>query len=874
MNFHIITKTMEKDPLDLKIFHKRGFERRVCKRCGARFWSMDERETCGEFPCDPYTFIDSPVMKKPMDFYEMMENFLRFFEERGHKIINRYPVVARWRKDVFLVNASIYDFQPHVTSGQVPPPANPLVVPQPCIRMVDIDDVGKTGRHLTSFVMLGHHAFNYPEEYKYWKDETVEYALQFLESLGVDPHLVTFKEKPWIGGGNGGYAVEVIVAGLELATLVFMEFKEDPNGEIEIEGKRFVPMPLKVVDTGYGLERFVWASKASPSVFDAIYSDTMDFIISRCGIVKPENYREIVKRFVSVEEKERLDEEIAKRFRPEEVAFIEKLRKIHVIADHTRTIVFMLNDGIVPSNSKAGYLARMVIRRFFRVMEDLGLHESMDEIINFQFAKFSKQLDQQMLPIILDILHVEYERYRETVTKGIAIVERLLREKGITLEKLVELYDTHGIQPEIVAERARSMGVVIQIPENFRSIVASRHERQEVEKEEQKMLKFPPTDLLYYKDPYMREFDAVVLHSSEGTLILDRTCFYPEGGGQPGDTGYITCDGKTYRVKGVTKYGDVVVHHVEGNVDCRKVHGTIDWERRYRLMKNHTATHILLYSCRKVLGKHVWQSGAQKDEFLSRLDITHYKKITRKEMEEIEKEALRVIMENVPVESMWMERNQAEALYGFKLYEGGIPPGRTIRVVKIGDYDAEGCGGTHVSRTGEIGFIKILREERIQDGVSRIIFSSGDGALRIVHQTEDILYQASNVLRVGREELPGAVKRFFDEWKQLNKLKEKYEEKILSLQLAAILSKPVSIKGINVYTGEMEDSLIMKAAPRINEKNSIIFLHGERIGVIVNNTSIDLTENLGLNGKRNKNILILEDFTPTEVLSKLESVLK
>ena len=174
-------------------------------------------------------------------------------------------------------------------------------------------------------------------------------------------------------------------------------------------------MPLKVVDTGYGLERFVWSSSALPSVFDAIYGDTIDYVFSFLKISKPKNYNDIGRSFVSIENKERLEEELSKRMDKDSLHFIEILRKVHVIVDHTRTIVFMLNDGAVPSNSKTGYLARMIIRRYFRVLEDLGIVNYMKEIIKFQFNKFSRQLDEQMLPVILDIMDVEYERYRETL---------------------------------------------------------------------------------------------------------------------------------------------------------------------------------------------------------------------------------------------------------------------------------------------------------------------------------------------------------------------------------------------------------------------------------------------------------------------------
>lgn len=856
---------MSKDPLDLDIFHEKGFVRKTCSICGAKFWTLDRsRETCGEFPCDPYLFLEKPVMNRKLGFFEMMNEFLKFFEARGHKIIERYPVVARWRKDVFLVNASIYDFQPHVTSGQVPPPANPLVVPQPCIRMVDIDDVGRTGRHLTSFIMLGHHAFNYPDRYIYWKDTTVAYALEFLQSLGIDPNLVTFKEKPWIGGGNGGYAMEVIVAGLELATLVFMDMKEDPDGDIEIEGIKFRPMDIRVVDTGYGLERFVWASQVSPSVFDAIYSDLIDFIFNKIGLEKPEHYDEIVKSFVSIKKKddESLMTELGERLSQKGIEFdyrpfIEKLRKVHMVVDHSRTVLFMLNDGIVPSNTKAGYLARLMIRRLFKVLEDLGIEESLKDIMEMQRRKFSRMLDESMFPTILDMLSVEWDRYRETKEKGISIIDRGLKKGRIGLTTLIDLYDTYGIQPELVAERARVMGMEVSVPENFRSLVASKHERNvEEKKEEERKFDLPPTEMLY-EDAYLREFESNVIYVEDKLAVLDRTAFYPEGGGQPADRGYLEQNGKRVNVLDVQKYGNVVVHYLDGNLIPGNVRGVIDWERRSRLMKNHTATHIILYASRKVLGKHVWQAGAQKDVNSSRLDITHYRKITRDELKRIESEALKIIMEDVDVKVQWMERNEAEKLYGFKLYEGGIPPGDRIRVVRIGDYDVEGCGGTHVRKTGEIGFIKILKEERIQDGVSRITFTSGFGALEHVHHMEDNLLKAGEILRVEPDKLPNTIQRFFNEWKELKKFKEKAEGNIIKFYVEDIKSKPITVKGIKIYRGEVDKDYAMKIARQFNENGSIALIKSNGMTIVVDNTGRDIIKRLNLKGKMSGNALIL-----------------
>ncbi len=854
-----------KDPLDLDVFHEKGFVRKTCKICGAKFWTLDKsRETCGEFPCDPYLFLEKPIMNKKLDFFEMMDEFLHFFERHGHKIIERYPVVARWRKDVFLVNASIYDFQPHVTSGQVPPPANPLVVPQPCIRMVDIDDVGRTGRHLTSFIMLGHHAFNYPDKFIYWKDETVSYALGFLSSLGVDPKLVTFKEKPWVGGGNGGYAMEVIVAGLELATLVFMDMKEDPEGDIEIEGLKFKPMPMKVVDTGYGLERFVWASKVSPSVFDAIYSDLMDFIFNKINLQKPEKYDEIVKSFVSIKKKddESLMIELGQKLKEKNIdfdyrPFIEKLRKVHMVVDHSRTVLFMLNDGIVPSNTKAGYLARLMIRRLFKVLEDLGLENSLQEIMEFQRKRFSRMLDDSMFSVVMDILSVEWERYSETKVKGLAIIDKILKKGNIDLNSLVDLYDTYGIQPELVAERAKSLGIEIKVPENFRSLVASKHERNVEEKKEiEKTFNLPPTEMLY-ENAYLKEFDANVIYVENNMAVLDRTAFYPEGGGQPADHGYLEQDGKKVNVLDVQKFGNVIVHYIDGTLDKGKVRGYIDWDRRSRLMKNHTATHIILYSCRKVLGKHIWQAGAQKDVYASRLDITHYRKITRDEIKKIEKVAMDLIMENIDVTVQWMDRNEAEKLYGFKLYEGGIPPGEKIRVVKIGDYDVEGCGGTHVKKTGEIGFVKILKEERIQDGVSRIMFTSGFGALEHVQYMEDILNDASDILKVETEKLPNTVQRFFNEWKDLKKFKEKAEQEMIKYYVEKIKENPIVEKNIKIYLGIVPKDYAMRVAKQINEKNSIAIINSDSMTIVADNSGMDIIKKLKTNGKISNNILML-----------------
>jgi alanyl-tRNA synthetase len=235
-------------------------------------------KTCGEATyhgCALYTFINNPPTRRAYNLREMREAFLSFFEKRGHKRMKPYPVVARWRDDLYLTSASIVDFQPYVTNGIVPPPANPLVISQPCIRLVDVDNTGPTfGRHGTIFEMGGHHAFNYPDKEVYWKDETVRYHHEFVtKELGIPSNEVIYKEHVWSGGGNAGPDLETVVRGLELATLVFMKFR--------VVDSEFVELPIRTVDTGYGIERYAWISQGAVSGFHTIYGPILDSVFKR-----------------------------------------------------------------------------------------------------------------------------------------------------------------------------------------------------------------------------------------------------------------------------------------------------------------------------------------------------------------------------------------------------------------------------------------------------------------------------------------------------------------------------------------------------------------------------------------------------------------
>ena len=222
---------MDASEYDLPFFHRGGFHRRTCVVCGHAFWTLGEFDRCQEAPCRDYGFIGHPILARPYDLRALRESYLTFFERRGHTRIRRYPTIARWRNDVFFTQASIYDFQPWVTNGTIPPPANPLTISQPVLRFIDLEEVGRSGRHFTLFEMLAHHAFNRPDHEVYFKERCVELCDELLTSeYGVDPKAITYKEEVWEGGGNVGPSLSVSVAGLELATLVFMMYVRTASG--------------------------------------------------------------------------------------------------------------------------------------------------------------------------------------------------------------------------------------------------------------------------------------------------------------------------------------------------------------------------------------------------------------------------------------------------------------------------------------------------------------------------------------------------------------------------------------------------------------------------------------------------------------------
>ncbi|MEM4647019.1 MAG: alanine--tRNA ligase [Candidatus Nezhaarchaeales archaeon] len=786
----------------LKFFAEKGFVRKKCKVCNSAFWTLDHnRETCGDAPCQEYAFIGR-TLRPEIDVPKARKLFLDFFEKQGHKVIEPYPVVARWREDIYLTIASIAVFQPFVTDGIVPPPANPLVISQPCIRLVDIDNVGLTaGRHLTIFEMGGHHAFNYPDKEVYWKEETVKLCHEFLtEVMDVDERTITYKEGFWVGGGNAGPDVEVCADGLELATLVFMCFK--------VKGGEYIPMNMRIVDTGYGIERIAWFLSGKPTAFHAIYGDLIDKMCRDTGITPPDHDLLIraskASALMRIERGRTVDElrrELSKVTKiPLEVLEreIAPLERIFALADHAKCLAFMLADGVVPSNVGEGYLARLVIRRALRICELLHLESGyLKKLVNEQIRVWGNDFPRlnKMKDTITEILELEEEKFRTTINRGRSLVARIakgLRDKVISVDMLLQLYDSHGLPPEVVREEAEKLGVNVQVPDNFYGLVAQLHQSaKRVEEEERYDVSgLPPTRLLYYEDQYMFSFHGRVLRSGNGYVILDQTCFYPRGGGQEADRGLLIFGDAKVNVLDAVKIGDVVVHVVDGTVpQGALVRGEVDIERRLGLMRHHTATHILLEAIRRVLGSHVWQAGAQKLPDRAHLDVTHYKHLTSEQLRMIEELANNVVLKNLPVKVSFVEREKAERRYGFEIYQGGVVPGRSVRIVEVEGWNAQACGGMHVASTGEVGLIKIVKVDRIQDGVLRFEYKAGRAALEYTRELEEGLKKIAQVLECPVEQVSTVAGKLKLEIKQLRKEKELLRDRIAEILLPIILDR-------------------------------------------------------------------------------------
>ena len=866
-----------------------GHHRKTCSVTGLYFWTRDEsRTTSGDTNEDPYTFIGSPIIDgfsmRGKDLKDAMRNsFLNYFSSNGHTMVNPYPVIARWRDDIHLTIASIADFQPHVTSGQVPPPANPLCISQPCIRLTDVAAVGRSGRHLTTFEMMAHHAFNRPNDGDviYWIDQCVRFCDDMLvNTFGINSSEITYVENPWSGGGNAGAALEVIVGGLELATLVFMNLEEHENGDIEIKGLKYREMDLQIIDTGYGLERFCWAAAGTPTIYEAIYPESVSWLkeiigfesmvndlklevdtsallseLSRlAGILNIDVGTDVESLYTKLIE--RLDDLDIKISVSELKRLTEPLSAIYAIPDHMHALCNMLGDGLIPSNNKAGYLARMLARRVCRMKSDLNIDITLLELgkhhmdNHLDLSKFM-QTEQG----ILQLLDLEELRYHEMLRKGESAVKTAFQEiprdaLQVPDEILFRLSEERGITPDMAISISHKLGWdKLSVRVGFSADMADRNAKLTKDaakvKEKSQILSrsLEKTSQDYYLDTNITDFSANVIHCEKISetnfsslsfsnevkekpthiVVLDRTLFYPEGGGQLGDQGLFSINSEeSIKVLDTKIEEGVIIHFTDGELSTGLINAEVNRIRRTQLMDHHTAVHIVGGAARNILGPHIRQAGSNKGEKYARIDLTHHSRMSRELLDIIEDKANEIIQSNPEIEKIMMSRADADAKFGFDIYQGGPPKHDLIRIIKIGNFDTQACGGTHHDTAGKVGELRIIRSSQVQDGVERLQIVAGDTAREHARQQERILSEASEILGVQSNDLPKAVQKFFEEWKSQQKKISNLEAEIIRLRTSGGGDEAIMRDGIRyvVMESDGDSKQLMKMLSELTRDKS------------------------------------------------------
>lgn len=754
--------------------------RKQCS-CGTFFWSVNkDQEHCGDPACTGgFDVVSNNPAKNKLSFIQVWRKIEEVLNPRGYKSIKRYPVVARWNPTTDFVIASIAAFQPYVITGEQEPPAKKLVIPQFCLRFGDTDNVGITGAHMTGFVMIGQHMFVDKSEWN--QEEVFKDIYDFLvDGVGLAKEEITIHEDAWAGGGSFGPCMEFFSRGVELFNQVYTLYEQTPEGKKEIE--------LKVLDMGMGMERIAWFSQGTPNIYEATFPFVMKKLREK---TKVKMDHELYNKFslysssLNADEVEDIDsewEKIAKKLELDVEELKQKvmpMAALYSIAEHSRALLVAINDGMLPSNVGGGYNLRVILRRALSFIDQFSWDIELGDVCRWHaeelkelFPELSSNLDG-----IAKLFAVEKEKFQNSKEKAAQIVERLLKNnKKISKEKLIELYDSNGIAPELIAREALKLGKEIDIPDNFYALVSELHEKKEKSSEEEqvkelKLDDISETEAIYYEDYSKIEFSAKVLKIIDDKVILDKTLFYPTSGGQDTDHGEINgCN-----VVDVFKQNNIIVHVLEkiSFKEGDSVEGKIDFVRRKQLAQHHTATHIINAATQEVLGAHINQAGAKKTIKKAHLDVTHYQRISAQEVKEIEALANEIVKKGIKINSIFLPRTEAEEKYTMRIYQGGAVPGKKLRIVEIKGVDVEACGGTHLNNTSEVEQIKIIKTSKIQDGIVRIEFVAGDAAKKFEGKSQDLIGELASLLGVSAKLIPERASELFKKWKTAKKAVKK-----------------------------------------------------------------------------------------------------
>lgn len=833
-----LKKNFSKDYLKyywVPIFDEHGYERQTCKKCGTSYWAIPGSQECPNTTCSNYTFIGKPN-GKAMDYIETWKAIEKFFVDNGHVSVPSYPVIARWFPGMYFTLASIVAFQRSVHGRTVfEIPYDRVIIPQTCLRFNDIPNVGVTGRHMTNFVMIGQHSlYDKTKPNTYWKEKCTELDYDLLTKIfKIRPEDIKWVEDVWAGPNAFGYSLEYYVKGLELGNAVFTEFIGTLND--------YKTMDQKVIDMGAGLERFCWYTQGTPTAYDAVYGPVIKKMKSMVDYDEKifQKYSELAGNLNIDEAADIVDErrKIAKLLGTsydELQKHIESLEAVYAITDHAKTLLYAITDGGLPSNVGGGYNLRVVLRRALAFIDKFNLDVDLQKVCEWH-AYYLKKLTPRLtesLDEVNEIIGIEENRYKAMKEKARKIVLGLIESKEVVDDnKMTTLYESEGVTPELITEIATEQDTKINIPENFYEKISEKHMKSTDMKEKKISLDLEglkPTELLFRKNEKELTFTAKILRVTDGWVVLDRTAFYAESGGQDHDLGKIN----NTPVEDVQMFGNIIAHKTAGGMkEGMTVNCVVDKERREQLTKHHTAVHLINAAARRILGSHVWQGGSGKSVEKAHLDITHHSALSEEEIDKIEELANKFVGNGLPIEKKIMARQTAEAEYGMRIYQGGAVPERELRIVVIKDktdvIDAEACGGTHVDNTKDIGEIIITSTERIQDGLVRITIMAGNAAKNYRSMEQKLIDECMDILMCKENELLKCTKELFAKWKKIRK-----ETKTLAEKKATT----VEIKGlVNVIDANVNELRMLA------KKHKGIFFGKKDKSVVV---SMDGAENI------------------------------
>ncbi len=779
---------------------------------------------------------------KKLGLNEIREEFLRFFESKGHLRLPSFSLVPKNDPSVLLINAGMTPLKPYFT-GAEKPPCNRVTTCQKCIRTPDIDNVGKTARHGTFFEMLGNFSFG-----DYFKKEAITWAWEFVTKVmgmpedrlyvsiyeeddeafeiwnrevglalerifrmgkednfwehGIGPcgpcSEIYFDRGPERGCGKPDCTVGCDCDRyIEFWNLVFTQFNRQEDGT-------YTKLEKKNIDTGMGLERLAVIMQDVDSIFEV---DTirriLDHVCKKAGVVYG-----------------RGDEDVS----------------IRVITDHIRGTVMMVSDGILPSNEGRGYVLRRLLRRAARHGRLLGIKGP----FLYDVAKVAIRESCEAYPelaekeeYICKVIKTEEERFAATIDQGIAILNAMIAELKMENKDVLpgnmafKLHDTYGFPLDLTREIAGEAGLTVD-EEGFMAEMAEQKNKARMALKNREMSAWG-RDLAAGIDKDLKtEFVGYESYSSESrilhiilddeqvnsaqqgeevTIILDRTPFYAESGGQVADTGYITGKDGKVRVNGCVKVGEGLYLHtgvVEEGIIEKDAHVTasIDVERRLAIARNHTVTHLLHKALRNVLGDHVTQAGSLVAPDRLRFDFRHFEAMTKEEIKRVEDEVNARILDDLKVTVREMSVDEANRLGAMALFEEKY--GDLVRVVQAGDYSMELCGGTHLKSTAQAGLFKIVSEGGVAAGVRRIEALTGKGALEYYDQVEEKLESIAAALRTSPQESLKRVETLNSELKAALKEIEQLKAKLASNSFDEVLGGAVEVSGMKIATGRFD----------------------------------------------------------------------